>query len=98
MAQENKKSEKKKVKRSRSAQKRDRQAEKSRLRNRSFKACVRTARRSLEEAVAKAVDASNDLNLIYSLMDKGVKLGVFKKNKASRVKSRAALRSTKKSA
>ncbi len=47
--------------------------------------------RSFEEALQ-----SNDkdqakvaLNSVYSLMDKGVKRGIFKQNKAARIKSRS---------
>ena len=56
-------------------------------RNRAFKASVRTAMNSFS-AVAESGDSSKELALVYSLMDKGVKKGVFKLNKARRVKSR----------
>jgi small subunit ribosomal protein S20 len=74
--------------------KRDDQAEKSRLRNKSFKSTVRTAIREFDETLSKG-DArliKKTLNEVYSLMDKGVKRGVFKLNKASRTKSRLAAR------
>lgn len=79
----------KKVKRA-SALKRDEQSVKRNLRNRSFKAKVTTAVRSFQESVTQK-DASatkTKLNSIYSLMDKGVKKGIYKLNKANRVKSR----------
>jgi small subunit ribosomal protein S20 len=73
------------------ALKRDIQSEKRRVRNRSFRASVLTAIRSLESSIEKKEpkeSALAKLNLIYSLMDKGVKKGVFKLNKASRTKAR----------
>ena len=74
------------------ALKRDDQNEKRRIRNKAFRSSVRTSIRKLEEAIAKK-DASvtqEVLNDVYSLMDKGVKKGVYKLNKASRTKSRLA--------
>lgn len=72
------------------ALKRDIQNVKKRLENRIFKSQVRTAMRRFEEAVAKneAGQVQETLASVYSLMDKGVKKGVFKINKASRTKSR----------
>ncbi|MDF2578148.1 MAG: rpsT [Chlamydiales bacterium] len=75
--------------------KRDLQNEKRRLINKMFKSKVRTAVRNFEEALSKTGDAtqiSDKLNAVYSLMDKGVKRGVFKDNKASRTKSRLSAR------
>lgn len=74
-----------------SAQKRNLQSEKSRLRNRAYRAGVLTAIRAFETSLTKkesteAVKAK--LGDIYSLMDRGVKKGVYKANKASRTKSR----------
>jgi len=79
------------------ALKRDDQNEKARLRNRSFKSSVRTSIRHLEEAIEKGdkVLAKERLDITYSLMDKGVKRGVFKRNTASRTKSRLAARVAK---
>lgn len=87
----------KKVKRP-TALKRDIQNEKRRLRNKSFKSQVRTAVRSFEDVVAKGEAEAIKLKLdaVYSLMDKGVKKGVFKLNKASRTKSRLAARAVAK--
>lgn len=70
--------------------KRDLQNEKRRLQNKSFKSTVRTAVRSFEESL-KAGDKTvlqERLSQVYSLMDKGVKKGVYKVNKASRTKAR----------
>lgn len=83
------KKETKKVKRP-TAEKRNLQSEKRRLRNRSYKARVRTAIRRFEESVEKKEKDSvtTSLSAVYSLLDKGVKTGVFKLNKASRTKAR----------
>ena len=93
MAKESEKKDAPKVRRP-SAQKRDLQSEKKRLRNRSFKSRVRTAVRGLEDAIPQgdAAKIQENLSAVYSLMDKGVKLGVFKRNKASRSKARLAAR------
>lgn len=71
------------------ALKRDIQNEKRRLENRSFKARVTTAIRSLEKEIAvKAPTAKEKLQELQALIDKGAKKGIFKMNKASRLKSR----------
>lgn len=84
------KEEKKKVKRP-TAQKRDLRNEKMRLINKSFKTNVRTTMRSFEEALKaqnnERIQAT--LSEVYSAMDIGVKRGVFKINKASRIKARS---------
>lgn len=78
--------------------KRDLQNERHRLRNKAFKSSVRTAVRAFDEALPKGDTAiiQENLNSIYSLMDKGVKRGVFKLNKASRTKMRLAARAVTK--
>lgn len=83
----------KKVKRP-TALKRDDQSEKRRQRNRIFKSTVRTAVRDFEEVLKKGDKdrIQEQVNVVYSMMDKGVKRGVYKKNKASRTKSRIAAR------
>lgn len=70
--------------------KRDEQSVKRNMRNRSFKSKVTTAVRAFEETITKkdSSSAKTKLNDVYSLMDKGVKKGIYKANKASRVKSR----------
>ncbi len=81
-----------------SALKRDIQAEKRRLRNRSFRSSVMTAIRGFESALTQKAEPEAikaKLNSVYSLMDKGVKKGVYKANKASRTKSRLCSRLTK---
>lgn len=78
-----------------SAQKRDLQSQKNRLRNRSYKAKTLTAIRSLEESLTqkKTPEQSAEvLKKIYSLMDKGVQKGIYKPNKAARTKSRLSAR------
>jgi small subunit ribosomal protein S20 len=78
-----------------SALKRDLQNEKRRLRNRSHKSEVLTAIRSVTASLSNkesAEQTKQKLSSLYSLMDKGVKKGVFKANKAARTKSRLAAR------
>lgn len=78
--------------------KRDMQAEKRRLRNKAFRSSVRTAIRQFDESLPKGDPSTvkQKLDAIYSLMDKGVKRGVYKQNKANRTKSRLAARSVAK--
>lgn len=80
------------------AQKRDIQSEKRRLRNKSFKASVKTSIRHYEEALEKGdeKETKKQLSEVYSMMDKGVQNGVFKLNKASRTKARLTARLVKK--
>lgn len=87
----------KKVKRP-TALKRDLQNEKKRLINKIYKSRSRTAIRHFEDSVAKGdqVKANEQLKEIYSILDKCVKTGVYKINKASRTKSRLAARVTAK--
>ena len=79
-----------------SALKRDEQNERNRLRNKSFRSRVSTAIRDLLGSDAAKV--KEKLSLVYSLVDKGLKKGVFKANKASRIKSRITARLAKKNA
>lgn len=74
------------------AKKRDLQNHKRRLQNKTFTSQVRTAIRSFEKAVDQKDPAltKDSLNFVYGLMDKGVKHGIYKINKASRTKSRLA--------
>ncbi len=75
------------------ALKRVKQDQERHTRNRSFKSRVRTAIRAFEKALTekdkKQIETS--LNTVYSLMDKGVKTGIYKKNKAARTKSRLTI-------
>lgn len=78
-----------------SALKRDIQSEKRRQRNRSFSSSVLTAIRSFETSLRQkeAPESIRDkLNTVYSMMDRGVKRGVYKLNKAARIKSRMTAR------
>tara|TARA_B100000989_G_C19407282_1_gene412677 strand:+ start:583 stop:873 length:291 start_codon:yes stop_codon:yes gene_type:complete len=61
--------------------------------NSAFKSRVRTSIRSFEKAVKDKDQAkiSSALSFVYKLMDKGVKKGVFKANKAIRTKSKLAV-------
>ena len=89
-----KETEKKKKTKRPTAKKRDIQNEKRRFANKIFKSQVRTAIRKFEDTLAKGdeVLTTESLNNVYALMDKGVKKGVFKINKASRTKSRLTAR------
>jgi len=73
-----------------SALKRDQQGLRRNLRNRSFKSKITTAVRAFEDTISKKDSAGAKIKLsdVFSLMDKGVKKGIYKMNKASRVKSR----------
>ena len=75
------------------AQKRIKQNKKSNLRNHSFESSVKTAIRSFESALTLKDNEKMQtaLSSVYSLMDRGVKRGVFKKNKAARAKQRMSL-------
>ncbi len=78
-----------------SAQKRNIQSEKNRLRNRSYRSSVLTAVRAFESSLSKKESAESvktKLNDIYSLMDRGVKKGIYKPNKAARTKARLSSR------
>ena len=80
-----------------SALKRELQGEKRRLSNRSYRASVVTSIRSFESSLNQKESPEairTKLNEIYSLMDKGVKKGIFKPQKAARTKSRLASRSS----
>jgi len=72
-----------------SALKRDLQSAKKNLRNRSFKSKVSTAIHSLNQAISQGEAAAikTKLSTVFGLMDKGVKTGIIKLNKAARVKS-----------
>lgn len=74
------------------ALKRDLQNEKQRLRNKMDKSQVKTAINQFKDAVVKGDEALkiDCLNKAYSLLDKCAKKGVYKVNKASRLKSRLA--------
>ncbi len=93
------KEEKKKKTKRPTAEKRDIQNSKRRMRNKVFKSQVRTAIRKFESIRGKgdAPATKAQLNEVYSLLDKGVKHGIFKLNKASRTKSRLAARAVAKS-
>ena len=71
------------------AKKRDIQNAKRRLQNRTFKSRIKTAVRSFENEVTKKneTEAKARLDTVFSLLDKGVKRGIYKLNKVSRLKS-----------
>jgi len=82
----------KKQKKRPTAEKRMIQNQKANLRNKAFKSSVRTAMRAFSEAAKSGEGITEKLSAIYSLMDKGVKRGIYKKNTAGRTKSRLAAR------
>jgi small subunit ribosomal protein S20 len=84
---ENKKDEKAKKAKRPTALKRDMQSLKNKARNRSYKASVATSIRSFKEAVSKNEAVQGKLSEVFSALDKGVKKGILKGNKADRVKS-----------
>ena len=87
MAEEKK--EEKKAGRIPTALKRHKQDLKKNLTNRSWKSRILTARNAF--AAAKDETEKKELrNTLNSLLDKAAKIGLFKKNKVSRLKSRAA--------
>jgi small subunit ribosomal protein S20 len=81
------KDEKKKVKVP-TAKKRIIQSKKRQLANKILKTKVRNSCKDLVSAPKE--EKPGALNTVYQFLDKAVKKGVFKKNKASRMKSRFA--------
>jgi small subunit ribosomal protein S20 len=77
-----------------SALKRARQTEKKTVQNRANKSRLRSALRSLREAIAKGDKeaARKAYNDTASVVDKGVQKGALHKNTASRYKSRLSAR------
>lgn len=72
------------------ALKREIQSEKRRLINKAFKSSLKTAMNTLDAALEKKNKDEMDtsLNALYSLLDRAVKRGIFKVNKAGRTKAR----------
>ncbi len=91
MAETDKKDQVKKTKRP-TAEKRVLQTLKRQGVNQMFKSRVKTAIRRFEDLrkQGSTSQVKEQLDEVYSLMDKGEKRGVFKGNKASRTKSRLA--------
>lgn len=80
-----------KLKKRPTAEKRDIRNEKKRLVNKAFKSKVTTTQRKFEASL-KGSDrelVATSLSSFYSMMDRGVKRGIYTKNKASRTKQRA---------
>lgn len=78
--------------------KRKLQSDKKRIANRSYRASVLTSIRSFESSLSEKEapeSVKEKLNKVYSMMDKGVKHGVFKPQKAARTKSRLTARISK---
>jgi len=66
------------------------QNKKSKLKNKIFKSRTSTTVKAFNEALASGDQESikTTLSASFSMMDKAVKRGIFKKNKAARLKSR----------
>lgn len=77
-----------------SALKRDLQSDRRRVKNKTYRSTVNSAIKAFEQCLVKndATAAKEKLSQVASLMDKGVKKGIFPKNKASRTKSNLAVR------
>jgi len=74
--------------------KRNLQDAKKRLRNRAMNSRVKTAMFTFQQAVEgnKAEEIKSQLSAAHSLIDKALKIGLYKKNKAQRLKSQLAQR------
>ncbi len=85
------KEEKKKIKRP-TAEKRDIRNLKKSMASRVFKSQIRTSLRAFDQALKdqEKDQIQQKLNGVYSFIDKGVKRGLFKQNKANRIKAAAA--------
>lgn len=72
------------------AKKRELQDKKKRLANRAYRGEVRSAIRELRTGVKSGDKAKLKaaLSTVFSLLDKGVKKSILKKNRANRLKSR----------
>ncbi|EPP34498.1 ribosomal protein S20 [Chlamydia ibidis] len=81
-----------------SAEKRVVTSKKRCLINQSFKSKVKTMMKRFEAALKAGNQEGivSGLQLVHSMADKAVKRGIFKSNKAARVKSRATLRANAK--
>lgn len=80
-----------------SAEKRVLTSKKRALINQSFKSKIKTLIKKFELALKSGDQSSitSGLQLVYSVTDRAVKRGIFKHNKAARIKSRATLKATK---
>jgi small subunit ribosomal protein S20 len=80
------------VAKTKSAEKRARQAQKRTLRNKSLKSALRTAIRKFNETLAKGTreEAAATLKKALIAIDKAVTKGILHKNTAARKKSRLA--------
>lgn len=87
--------EKSKQKRRPTAEKRITQNVKANQRNRAFMSRLRTAITTYKKAVAANEESEPHLRAVYSFVDKAVKRGLYKQNKASRTKSRMAALASK---
>lgn len=77
-----------------SAEKRVITSKKRALINQSFKSKVKTIIKRFETALKNGAKEAivSELQNVYSAADKAVKRGIFKQNKAARIKSRATVK------
>jgi small subunit ribosomal protein S20 len=82
--------EKQKAVKQTSAKKREGQDKKRRLANRAYRGEIRGAIRELRANVENGAKdkVKGSLSTVFSLLDKGVKKSIIKKNKANRLKAR----------
>ena len=73
-----------------SARKRARQAEKRRLRNKSYKSYIKTLTKKFERE-SDPEKKRELLNTLYSALDRAVSKGILHRNTAARKKRKAAL-------
>lgn len=83
-----------------SAKKRIRITKRNRLQNRFYKSSVRSSIKvfmkdiesyKISKTLENKIKVKQDLNLIYSIIDKATKRKIFHKNKAARKKSRLSV-------
>ena len=78
--------------------KRNKQNEKKRLANKSYRSSIRTALNAFDASLKSndSAQIKEKLSEVYTLMDKAVKKGIYKLNKASRTKARLTARAAAK--
>jgi ribosomal protein S20 len=64
------------------------QSEKKRLSNKAFLSKVKTATKTLNKSINDKDEYKKNLNLVFSLLDKGSKKRIINKSKVARLKSK----------
>ncbi len=80
-----------------SAKKRQLQSERRKLTNKAVRSCIKSKARAFRSSIgAESLEKNKEkLQEIYSLADKAAKKKIYSRNKASRIKSRLAIRMRK---